>query len=69
MPTAVVVGTADRLTPPVQAQARAAALPHHPAHRAARHRPHDARQAPEPVTGKIRELVHTHIQVVSEESA
>ncbi|MFE9445928.1 alpha/beta fold hydrolase [Streptomyces sp. NPDC006602] len=64
VPTAVLVGSADRLTPPVQARSLAAALPHcldlaelpgighmTPV------------EAPEPVTGKIRALATTYAQI------
>ncbi|UOB12312.1 alpha/beta hydrolase [Streptomyces sp. HP-A2021] len=74
MPTAVVAGTADRLTPPVHARALAAALPHCTGLTELPGIGHMTPvEAPELVTGKIRELVQTHIQahiqVVSEESA
>ncbi|WDV52331.1 alpha/beta hydrolase [Streptomyces coeruleorubidus] len=70
VPTAVVVGTADRLTPPVQARALAAALPHGTGLTELPGIGHMTPvEAPELVTGKIRELVHAHIQVVSGESA
>ncbi len=64
VPTAVLVGSADRLTPPVQARALVAALPvclgladlpgigHM-----------TPVEAPEQVTGKIRELVGTYVPV------
>ena len=70
VPTAVVVGTADRLTPPVQARALAEALPHCTGLTELPGIGHMTPvEAPELVTGKIRELVHAHIQAVSEESA
>ncbi|MET9681782.1 alpha/beta fold hydrolase [Streptomyces coeruleorubidus] len=70
VPTAVVVGTADRLTPPVQARALAEALPHCTGLTELPGIGHMTPvEAPELVTGKIRELVQAHIQVVSEESA
>ncbi|MEU0387419.1 alpha/beta fold hydrolase [Streptomyces chartreusis] len=78
VPTAVVVGTADRLTPPVHARALAAALPHCTGLTELPGIGHMTPiEAPEPVTGTIRELVQAHIQahihadiqVVSEESA
>ncbi|WP_338779868.1 alpha/beta hydrolase [Streptomyces sp. DG1A-41] len=70
VPTAVVVGTADRLTPPAQARALAAALPHCIGITELPGIGHMTPiEAPELVTGKIRELVQAHIQVVSEESA
>ena len=58
MPTAVVVGTADRLTPPVHARALAAALPHCVGVTELPGLGHMTPvEAPELVTGKIRELV------------
>ncbi|GAP46767.1 alpha/beta fold hydrolase [Streptomyces azureus] len=70
VPTAVVVGTADRLTPPVQARALAEALPHCTGLTELPGIGHMTPvEAPELVTGKIRELVGAHIQVASEESA
>ncbi|MEU0452327.1 alpha/beta hydrolase [Streptomyces sp. NPDC006129] len=70
VPTAVVVGTADRLTPPAQARALCAALPRCTGFTELPGIGHMIPiEAPELVTGKIRELVTTHIQVVSEESA
>ncbi|MFC9507889.1 alpha/beta fold hydrolase [Streptomyces sp. NPDC057002] len=70
VPTAVVVGTADRLTPPVQARALAAALPQCTGLTELPGIGHmTPMEAPGLVGGKIRELVHAHIQVVSEESA
>nr|WP_202458142.1 alpha/beta hydrolase [Streptomyces sp. SID5464] len=70
VPTAVVVGTADRLTPPVHARALATALPHCTGLTELPGIGHMTPiEAPEQVTGKIRELVHAHIQAVSEESA
>ncbi|WP_030242874.1 alpha/beta fold hydrolase [Streptomyces sp. NRRL S-455] len=73
VPTAVIVGTADRLTPPVQARALAAALPHCTGLTELPGIGHMTPvEAPELVTGKIRDLVHAHVQhnqVVSEESA
>ncbi|KIF74867.1 alpha/beta hydrolase [Streptomyces sp. 150FB] len=62
VPTAVFVGTADRLTPPVQARALAAALPdcaglvelHGVGHMT-------PVEAPEAVTARIRELVVTYV--------
>ncbi|MET9815600.1 alpha/beta hydrolase [Streptomyces sp. NPDC006355] len=70
VPTAVVVGTADRLTPPAQARALCAALPRCTGFTELPGIGHMIPiEAPQLVTGKIRELVTTHIQVVSEESA
>ncbi|MDQ1046215.1 alpha/beta fold hydrolase [Streptomyces sp. V4I2] len=63
-PTAVLVGSADRLTPPVQARALAAALP---ACLGLAELPGIGHmtpvEAPEPVTGKIRELVATYAHI------
>ncbi|MEV6739390.1 alpha/beta hydrolase [Streptomyces sp. NPDC051104] len=57
-PTAVVVGTADRLTPPVHARALVAALPHCVGGTELPGLGHMTPvEAPELVTGKIRELV------------
>ncbi|MFD9979250.1 alpha/beta fold hydrolase [Streptomyces massasporeus] len=70
VPTAVIVGTADRLTPPVQARALAAALPRCTGIVELPGIGHMTPiEAPELVTATVRELVHAHIQVVSEESA
>ncbi|MFC9129202.1 alpha/beta fold hydrolase [Streptomyces sp. NPDC057099] len=70
VPTAVVVGTADRLTPPVQARALAAALPQCTGLTELPGIGHMTPiEAPGLVGQRIRELVHAHIQVVSEESA
>jgi pimeloyl-ACP methyl ester carboxylesterase len=70
VPAAVIVGTADRLTPPVQARALAAALPNCTGIVELPGIGHMTPvEAPELVTGTIRDLVRTHIQVVSEESA
>lgn len=61
VPTEVVVGTADRLTPPVHARALAAALPHCVGITELPGLGHMTPvEAPELVTGKIRELVATH---------
>jgi pimeloyl-ACP methyl ester carboxylesterase len=58
VPTAVVVGTADRLTPPVHARALVAALPHCVGGTELPGLGHMTPvEAPEQVTGKIRELV------------
>ncbi|MFJ9819909.1 alpha/beta fold hydrolase [Streptomyces sp. NPDC101151] len=61
-PTEVVHGASDRLTPPVHARALAAALPHciglTELHGVGHMTPIEA---PEPVTGRIRELVTTYV--------
>ncbi|MFE6285856.1 alpha/beta fold hydrolase [Streptomyces sp. NPDC057877] len=63
-PTAVLVGTADRLTPPVHARSIAAALPRCVGLTVAPGLGHmTPMEAPELVTGKIRELVTTYIKV------
>lgn len=70
VPTAVVVGTADRLTPPPHARALAAALPRCTGIVELPGIGHMTPiEAPGLVGGTIRELVQAHIQVVSEESA
>ncbi|WP_432116984.1 alpha/beta fold hydrolase [Streptomyces sp. bgisy032] len=70
VPTVVIAGTADRLTPPVHARALAAALPQCAGLVELPGIGHMTPvEAPELVTGKIRELVHAHIRVVTEESA
>ncbi|MFL4949931.1 alpha/beta fold hydrolase [Streptomyces sp. MMS24-I31] len=61
VPAAVVVGTADRLTPPVQARALAAALPDCVGLTELPGLGHMTPvEAPELVTGRIRELVGTY---------
>ncbi|MFF5534036.1 alpha/beta fold hydrolase [Streptomyces cinerochromogenes] len=61
-PTAVVQGTDDRLTPPVHARALAAALPHCVGVTELPGIGHMTPiEAPEPVTGRIRELVGTYV--------
>jgi pimeloyl-ACP methyl ester carboxylesterase len=61
VPTAVVVGSADRLTPPVQARALVAALPHCVGLTELPGVGHMTPvEAPAPVTGRIRELVTAH---------
>ncbi|GAA3302513.1 hypothetical protein GCM10020295_48520 [Streptomyces cinereospinus] len=61
VPTAVVVGTQDRLTPPVHARALAAALPHCVGLTELPGLGHMTPvEAPGLVTGKIRELVSTY---------
>ncbi|WP_369271610.1 alpha/beta fold hydrolase [Streptomyces sp. R11] len=63
VPTAVVVGTADRLTPPVHARSLAAALPHCLGVTELPGLGHMTPvEAPELVTGKIRELAMTYPQ-------
>jgi pimeloyl-ACP methyl ester carboxylesterase len=62
VPTAVVVGTADRLTPPVHARALAAALPQCLGVTELPGVGHMTPvEAPELVTGKIRELVAAYV--------
>ncbi|WP_405871950.1 alpha/beta fold hydrolase [Streptomyces sp. NBC_00005] len=61
VPTAVVVGTADRLTPPVQARALVAALPNCVGDTELPGLGHMTPvEAPELVSGRIRELVTTY---------
>ncbi|MGW2886505.1 alpha/beta fold hydrolase [Streptomyces griseoruber] len=63
VPTAVVVGTGDRLTPPVHAHRIAAALPHSLGVTELPGLGHMTPvEAPELVTGRIRELVRTYTQ-------
>lgn len=63
-PTAVLVGLADRLTPPVQARALVAALPDCAGLTELPGIGHMTPvEAPAPVTGKIRELVTTYVQI------
>ncbi|PZG87962.1 alpha/beta hydrolase, partial [Streptomyces sp. NTH33] len=63
VPTAVVVGTADRLTPPVHARALAGALPRCVGLTELPGLGHMTPvEAPELVTGKIRELVTAHVR-------
>ncbi|WP_169794459.1 alpha/beta fold hydrolase, partial [Streptomyces prasinus] len=62
VPTAVVVGTADRLTPPVHARTIASRLPHCLGLTELPGIGHMTPvEAPEQVTGMIRELAATHI--------
>ncbi|WP_217163700.1 alpha/beta fold hydrolase [Streptomyces sp. AC512_CC834] len=62
MPVEVVVGTADRLTPPVHARSLAAELPHCVGLTELPGLGHMTPvEAPELVTGKIRALAHTYI--------
>lgn len=62
VPTAVIVGTADRMTPPVQARALAAALPDCVAFTELTGMGHMTPvEAPEAVTAAIRELVTTYL--------
>ncbi|MFD5539504.1 alpha/beta fold hydrolase [Streptomyces sp. NPDC127079] len=64
VPTAVLTGTADRLTPPLHARALAAALPHSLGLTELPGIGHMTPvEAPEPVNGKIRELVATYVTV------
>jgi len=64
VPTEVLVGTADRLTPPAQARALAAALPHCTGLTELPGIGHMAPvEAPEPVSARIRTLVTTHLRV------
>ncbi|MGW2822206.1 alpha/beta fold hydrolase [Streptomyces sp. NPDC001443] len=64
VPTEVVVGTADRLTPPVHARSLAAALPHCVGLTELPGLGHMTPvEAPELVTGRIRALVTTYVQV------
>jgi pimeloyl-ACP methyl ester carboxylesterase len=63
VPAAVVVGTADRLTPPVHARALAAALPQCVGLTVLPGLGHmTPMEAPEQITGKIRELVAAHLR-------
>ncbi|MFF8565344.1 alpha/beta fold hydrolase [Streptomyces albidoflavus] len=62
MPAAVLVGTADRLTPPAHARALAAALPHSLGLTELTGQGHMTPiEAPEAVTARIRELATTYI--------
>ncbi|MCH5673940.1 alpha/beta fold hydrolase [Streptomyces gilvus] len=64
VPTAVVVGTADRLTPPVQARALVAALPDCVGLTELPGLGHMTPvEAPELVTGRIRDLVTTYVTI------
>ena len=70
MPVEVVVGTADRLTPPVQARALAAALPNCVGLTELEGLGHMTPvEAPELVTGKIRALAAAHITSARSERA
>ncbi|MFD8614494.1 alpha/beta fold hydrolase [Streptomyces sp. NPDC059631] len=63
VPAAVLVGTADRLTPPVHARSLAAALPQCVGLTELPARGHmTPMEAPDQVTGKIRDLVAGHIR-------
>jgi pimeloyl-ACP methyl ester carboxylesterase len=63
-PTVVVVGTADRLTPPVHARALVAALPNCVGSAELPGLGHMTPvEAPELVTGRIRELVTTYATI------
>ncbi|GAA3499935.1 alpha/beta hydrolase [Streptomyces prasinosporus] len=62
VPTEIVVGTADRLTPPVHARSLAAALPHCLGVTEIPGAGHMTPvEAPEQVTGRIRALVAAHV--------
>ncbi|TXS36336.1 alpha/beta fold hydrolase, partial [Streptomyces sp. OR43] len=64
VPTAVIAGTDDRLTPPVHARALAAALPDCLGLTELTGMGHMTPvEAPETVTAKIRELVTTYLPV------
>ncbi|MEV0206857.1 alpha/beta hydrolase [Streptomyces sp. NPDC050788] len=64
VPTVVVVGTADRLTPPVQARALVAALPHCVDSAELPGLGHMTPvEAPELISGRIRELVATYATI------
>ncbi|WP_128375937.1 alpha/beta fold hydrolase [Streptomyces cavernae] len=67
VPTAVVVGTADRLTPPVQARALVAALPYCVGSTELPGIGHMTPvEAPELVSGRIRELVTSYVSDADE---
>ncbi|MFD4504073.1 alpha/beta fold hydrolase [Streptomyces sp. NPDC058457] len=69
VPTAIVTGTADRLTPPVHARALVAALPHPVGLTELPGMGHMTPvEAPELVNGKIRELVTTYVTGTPEEA-
>ncbi|MEU2333985.1 alpha/beta hydrolase [Streptomyces sp. NPDC013172] len=64
VPTAVLTGTADRLTPPLHARALVGALPHSLGLTELTGIGHMTPvEAPEPVNGKIRDLVTTYVTV------
>ncbi|MEU6194633.1 alpha/beta hydrolase [Streptomyces sp. NPDC047061] len=68
-PTAIVTGTADRLTPPVHARALVAALPHPVGLTELPGMGHMTPvEAPELVNGKIRELVTEYVTGAPEEA-
>ncbi|MEU7292361.1 alpha/beta hydrolase [Streptomyces exfoliatus] len=68
LPVAVLVGTADRLTPPVHSRAMAEALPHCTGLVELAGMGHMTPvEAPEAVTAQIRELTLTYLGVKSEE--
>lgn len=70
VPTVVVVGTADRMTPPVHARSLVAALPHCVGSTELAGVGHMTPvEAPELVTGKIRELITGYVTNTVEESA
>jgi len=63
VPTAVIVGTADRMTPPVQARALVAALPHCAGSTELTGVGHMAPvEAPDAVNRRIRELVDSYVR-------
>lgn len=69
VPTAVVTGTADRLTPPSHARALAAALPHSLGLTELPGMGHMTPvEAPEAVNGTIRELVTQYVTVTPEDT-
>ncbi|MFF3319275.1 alpha/beta fold hydrolase [Streptomyces sp. NPDC003035] len=70
LPVAVLVGTADRLTPPVHSRAMAAALPRCVGFDELAGMGHMTPvEAPEAVTARIRELVTTYVQQEQKEDA
>ncbi|MFI5685966.1 alpha/beta fold hydrolase [Streptomyces sp. NPDC051636] len=70
LPTAVVVGTADRMTPPVHARSLVAALPHCVGSTELPGVGHMTPvEAPELVTGTIRELVSAYVTDAVKEGA
>ncbi|MFF7984706.1 alpha/beta fold hydrolase [Streptomyces sp. NPDC007901] len=69
VPTAVVTGTDDRLTPPLHARALTAALPHSLGLTELPGMGHMTPvEAPEPVNGRIRELVTAYVTVTPDEA-
>ncbi|MEV8568222.1 alpha/beta fold hydrolase [Streptomyces sp. NPDC051322] len=70
VPTAVIVGTADRLTPPVHARALAAALPDSLGLTELTGVGHMSPvEAPEAVGARLRELVDTYVRAENKEAA